>query len=339
MLTVLDALPDGLLTRDAARVWELLRGPTLIHLPGRREPPLFVSVLLHGNETTGWDAVRALLARYAGRALPRALSLFVGNVAAARAGVRRLPGQPDYNRVWTPGKDFAPERALMAEVVAAMAARGVFASVDVHNNTGRNPHYACVNRLMPAYLHLATLFSRTVVYFRKPDGVQSMAFAELCPAVTLECGQPGQAGSMAHALDYLEACLHLNELPSHPVAPQDIGLFHTVAVVKVPPHTRFGFGAQPTEDCSLCFAEDLDHYNFHELPQGTVLGYVNGCHVRLEAWDEQGADVGERYFTVEQGTLRTRLPVMPSMLTRDENIIRQDCLCYLMERLPLQETA
>jgi hypothetical protein len=26
--------------------------------------------------------------------------------------------------------------------------------------------------------------------------------------------------------------------------------------------------------------------------------------------------------------------VMPAMLTRDERVIRQDCLCYLMERLP-----
>jgi hypothetical protein len=26
--------------------------------------------------------------------------------------------------------------------------------------------------------------------------------------------------------------------------------------------------------------------------------------------------------------------LMPAMLTRDERVIRQDCLCYLMERLP-----
>jgi hypothetical protein len=32
--------------------------------------------------------------------LPRSLSLFVGNTAAAEQGVRHLPEQPDYNRVW-----------------------------------------------------------------------------------------------------------------------------------------------------------------------------------------------------------------------------------------------
>jgi hypothetical protein len=45
-------------------------------------------------------------------------------------------------------------------------------------------------------------------------------------------------------------------------------------------------------------------------------------------------DVAERFFSNDNGSLKTRLPVMPSMLTLNEEVIRQDCLCYLMERLP-----
>jgi len=30
-----------------------------------------------------------------------------------------------------------------------------------------------------------------------------------------------------------------------------------------------------------------------------------------------------------------RTPIMPSMLTVNERAIRQDCLCYLMERYPV----
>ena len=55
----------------------------------------------------------------------------------------------------------------------------MFASIDIHNNTGLNPHYGCVNRLDPPFLHLATLFSRIVVYFKRPLGVQSAAFASV----------------------------------------------------------------------------------------------------------------------------------------------------------------
>ncbi|HQU15256.1 MAG: peptidase M14 [Chromatiales bacterium 21-64-14] len=335
----MDQLPPGLLGAPTRELSRVLPGPTLIHLPGRRPEPLFVSVLLHGNEDTGLKAVQALLRRYVPgggpRELPRALTLFIGNVAAARHGVRRLAGQPDYNRVW-PGAldDGTPEHALMRQVVDEMRARSVFASVDVHNNTGLNPHYACINRRDHGFYHLATLFSRTVVYFTTPRGVQTAAFATLCPAVTLECGQPGNPRSETHALEYLDACLHLAALPSHPVAPQDIDLFHTVAVLKVPEEVSLGFGAG---DAALRLTEGLDHLNFRELPAGTRLGWIRpGSGARIQAYDEHGREVGARYLTDQGGELRVTRPVMPSMLTVDPVAIRQDCLGYLMERLPLE---
>jgi succinylglutamate desuccinylase len=327
----LEGLPEGLLALEAGRLASALQGPTLIHLRGRRDPALFVSVLMHGNETVGWEAIRDLLYRYASRGLPRSLSLFIGNVAAAAHGLRRLDHQPDYNRVW-PSSDLppTPEHRLMRQVTERMARRGVFASVDVHNNTGVNPHYACVNVIDHRFLHLATLFSRTVVYFLRPRGVQSMAMGQLCPAVTLECGKVGQALGMAHARDYLEACLHLSEHPLHPVAEHDIDLFHTVAQVKVPENVSFGFGQRGPD---IHFAEDLDRLNFRELPRGTSLGRVKaGSSLMLEVLDEQGRDVRDRFFLVEDDELRVRVPLMPSMLTKDERVIRQDCLCYLMER-------
>lgn len=332
-LTVLERLPAGLLERESHQLHQVLDGPTLIHLPGSRPGPLFVSVLLHGNESTGWLAVRELLRRYAGRPLRRSLSLFIGNVAAARQRLRRLDEQLDYNRIWR--GDGAPEHRMAEQVLDEMRARGVFASVDLHNNTGFNPHYGCVNVLDHRYLHLAALFSRTVVYFIRPDTVASMAFAALCPAVTLECGQPGQAHGTAHALAYLEACLRLDEHPQGPVSDQEIDLFHTVATVKVAPGVDFGFEENASE---VWFAQDLDHLNFHELPAGTTLGWVRpGTEVALEAWDENGREVGERYFRIDGGEIRTRVPVMPSMLTLDERVIRQDCLGYLMERYHLSE--
>ncbi len=336
MLTIADALPDGLLRASAGELADLLPGPTLLHLAGRRPAPLFVSVLLHGNEDTGWLAVQALLRKYAEAGLPRALSLFIGNVAAARAGVRRLDEQPDYNRIW-PGAadDGRPEHAMARQVVAEMRARGVFASIDVHNNTGLNPHYACVNRLDRPSLRLATLFSRTVVFFTRPLGVQSAAFAELCPAVTLECGKPGVARGVEHAVDFIESCLRLSEFPQHPIAPHDLDLFHTVATVRVPEQCTFGFGACGRD---IEFPPELEHYNFREIDAGTVLARVRAAAM-LEAQDEHGAEVAHRLFSRRDGLIRLARPLMPAMLTRDERVIRQDCLCYLMERLPLPTQA
>jgi succinylglutamate desuccinylase len=332
MLREINYLPDKLLALEARQLADHLSGPTLIHLPGRRDRPLFVSVLMHGNETVGWEAIRTLLAQYqGGQDLPRALSLFIGNVDAAAQGLRMLPDQPDYNRIWC-GSELAetPEKRMMEQVVERMRRRRPFASVDVHNNTGLNPHYACINHLDIRFFHLALLFSRTVVYFLRPKGVQSMAFADLCPSVTLECGKVGSAHGVEHARDYLEACLHLAEHPQHPVSHLDIDLFHTVAQVKVSPEVSFGFDPGETD---LVLDPDIDHLNFRELPVGTLFGQINGMGLdALDVRDEQGEMVVDDYFIFEEGQLCLRRSVMPSMLTKDLNVIRQDCLCYLMER-------
>lgn len=334
----LDRLPPRLLDCDSHQLHQALGGPALIHLPGEREPPLFVSVLMHGNESVGWDAMRLVLRERLGPdgpdrpvRLPRALSLFIGNPAAAAVGLRHLPEQPDFNRVW-PGSELAwtPEHDLMARVVERMAERGCFASIDLHNNTGNNPHYGCVNRVEPPYLRLAALFSRTVVYFEQPRGVQSQAFAALCPAVTLECGKAGQQLGIAHARQYIETCLALEGLSSDWPSAQDIDLFHTVAQVKIASGVEFGF---PPRDVALLLSPELEQFNFRELAPGTRFGTLRGAaDAVLDVRDDSGQDVGARFFDLDQGQLRLRIPAMPSMLTHDERVIRQDCLCYLMER-------
>jgi succinylglutamate desuccinylase len=331
MLTELDYLPEQFLQVEANELHTILPGPTLIHLPGRRDAPLFVSILLHGNEDTGLKAMQAVLKKYLDQPLPRALSLFIGNIDAAREGVRRREGQLDYNRVWSADADSTePEHRMMRKVVRIMAQRNVFASIDIHNNTGLNPHYACVNRLDDSFLHLATMFSRIVVYFTDPKGVQSEAFAQLCPAVTLECGKSGGAGGVEHASAFVEGALHLSGFPTHPVANHDLDLFHTVAVVKVPDNISLSVGDTKSD---LSLDENVDHYNFRELEPGTRLGQAGTRSMPLRVTNEAGKDVSEHYFAVKEGALVTRRPVMPAMLTRDLRVIRQDCLCYLMERL------
>ncbi len=331
MLNVIENIPEGLLQTDATHLYEILPQPTLIHLQGRRSEPLFVSLLLHGNEVTGLHAIQDLLRKYQTQELPRSLSIFIGNVSAAKEGQRRLQGQPDYNRVWPGGDEPAsPESIMMQQVIDAMRERHVFASIDIHNNTGINPHYACINVLDDPFFHLATLFSRIVVYFTRPTGVQSSAFAGLCPAVTIECGKVGQNYADQHAMEFLDAALHLSEIPSHSIPEHDIDLFHTIAIVKVPVEADFSFNG---EDCDISFDSDLDHMNFRELETGTRLGQISSSHsMHLQAWDNDGKDIGDEIFSYENNQILTRKPLMPSMLTLNERVIRQDCLCYFMER-------
>jgi hypothetical protein len=334
VLYITETLPPGLLQRAANQLHEVLPGPTLIHLTGRRPQPLFAAVLLHGNEDTGWLAARRLLREYANQPLPRSLSLFIGNIEAARQHQRFLDGQPDYNRIWSNEtvRQGTAERQMARQVIEEMRRRDVFACLDIHNNTGINPHYACVRRLDHGFLHLATLFGRTVVHFTKPDGVLIQPFSDLCPSVTVECGQPGQIYGVEHGFDYLRACLHLAEIPTHPVAEHDINLFHTVAIVKVPRDVSFSFDS---DDADIQFSRELDHFNFRELPAGTPLGRIRpGSHARLEVRDSDDREVGERFLRIVNDEICTTLPVMPSMLTLSERAIRQDCLGYFMEKRP-----
>jgi Succinylglutamate desuccinylase / Aspartoacylase family len=331
MLDVLDRLPSGFDRATARDLDRTLAAPTLIHLPGRRPEPLFVSVLLHGNEDTGLKAIQSVLARH-GNDLPRALSLFVGNVSAAKAGVRRLDAQPDYNRVW-PGSASAgtPEHAMMAEVVAQLARRRVFASIDIHNNTGLNPNYSCVNALDDGFLHLATLFSRTVVFFRRPLGVQSAALARYCPAITIECGKPGNVANEVHAAGLVEAALALDHFPERPVPARDLDLYHTVAVVKIPREVTFSFDGR---DAGIKFSSTLEQMNFRDLALGTVLGEVSRSVSRpLEVWGEDDSDLTAEFLRRDDTLVRLQRTVTPSMLTLDQRAVRQDCLCYFMERL------
>jgi len=330
MLTVLSELPEGLLQCDARQLHTVLPGPTLIRLAGKREDVLFISVLLHGNEITGWEVLRSVLAHHRDQALPRSLCLFIGNVAAAAEGRRCLPGQADYNRIWKTGATV--EHRLAEDVLAELATMPLFAAIDIHNNSGMNPHYACINKLAPDFLHLARLFSRTVVYFIQPDEVMSMAMAAYCPSVTLECGQPGETTGVTHAREFVEACLHLSTFPAHALPAAEFDLFHTVATVKLKPNTHIGI-AEVGADFSLL--PDMDKLNFTELPAGSLFGWSGSPSLPLQAWDEQGQEVTAQYFEVHEGEIITRTPVMPSMLSLDREIIHQDCLCYLMERLPL----
>lgn len=333
MLNELTQLPGGLLDKDAQHINEILPGPTLIHLEGQYKQPLFVCVLQHGNEKTGWLAMRELLRNYAGKLLPRSLSLFISNVEAAQYGVRRLGHQIDYNRIWPGGDSIGTdEHRLMRQVWEKMRIRGVFASIDIHNNTGCNPHYACINRLDNQFLNLARKFSDTVVYFTKPTGVQSLAFAQLCPSVTIECGKPGEDNGVQHARAYVESVLHLTKINNRRHKDADVQLFHTVATVKIPDHLSIGFGE---EGHDINFIESLDQMNFIEHPAGTLFARVRQHdHSIIEAWQEDGQEVAQKYFSIKGGKLTTRKHLMPSMLTKDVRIIKQDCLCYLMERMP-----
>ncbi|QTF94276.1 M14 family metallopeptidase [Halomonas sp. BM-2019] len=329
----LDALPRGFLDCPVNRLDTLFEGPTLIRLRGERRPPLFVSVLLHGNEVSGLLAVQQLLKdfEHRRRPLPRDLWLFVGNIEAARYGVRRLPGQPDYNRIWAGGEH--PECRLADELLDELRRQPLFAALDVHNNSGWNPLYGCVNRLEARYLRLARRFSAVMVYFTQPHEVLGVALSRLCPAATLECGLSGTAEGVSRVVHLITELLAAPALDATPPEP-DFELLHTIATVRVDDADRIGLGYQ-LERYDLCFPDDLEALNFRRLDADTAIGWRSPNARGLCVTDNDGRNVTTHYLRYQGEFILTRRPCVLSMLTRNISVIYQDCLCYIMEPYPL----
>lgn len=334
-LHIIDEIPNSLLEVAPADLHQILPGPTLLKIPGEKEPPFFICTLLHGDEPTGFLAVQQLLNRYLQqeKPLPRSIWLFLGNIAAARENVRHFHDQPDYNRIWKGGE--LPEHQLVEQLLEILQSNKPFAGVDIHNTSGRNPHYACVNKLDGPFINLGRLFSPVIVYFTRPEEVISRALAELCPAITVESGLAGDPFGVDHVLDFLEQCLALDSIPTNANNPTQPRVYHSIARIEVPDNCRIGFGEASTET-DINFVENLESMNFVEQAENTLVGWQHNPDLKLAVVDEHGEDVSEGFISYENGEIRLIRSVVPSMFTTFAPNILDDCLGYLMQRYALE---
>ena len=210
--------PPGLLDCSAHELWAHLDGPAIVHLPGARQPAMFVSVLLHGNETGGWEALRLLQRRFADRELPRAMIVLVGNVEAARFRLRHLDHQPDFNRIWR-AEQAGAEASLAQDIVARVSAHPLFCSVDVHNNTGVNPHYACVTSEDTTSLALAARFARPVILVHQPDTVLAAPSRPMRRRSSSRRGAPVSSAASSTSPTIWKGCSASKRCPPPPNLP------------------------------------------------------------------------------------------------------------------------
>ena len=326
-LSILSEIPEGFFELEIDNILEVFPEPTLIHLTGHKSPAIFVSILLHGNEYSGLKAVQALLSKYQQK-LPRSMYLFIGNVEAAQANLRVLPGQTDFNRCW-PGTEIEPDSAtrLMTEVIEVTTRDRLFAAIDIHNNTGANPHYACMTDVTQDNQHLAAMFNHIGLVFKRPKGVSTMAFNGICPAATLECGKPGEITGIEHAAELLDALLHMDHFPQRPIAAHDLQLVQSMATLNIPDDISFDFNLSAQAD--LTFEMGFERKNFTEIKTTDVFAFTRVTNPLLVT-NQEGEDVTSEMMRVENGKVYLNRTLMPAMITLDKTIIRQDCLCYLM---------
>ncbi len=332
-LHLIDTLPERFLEIEHQDIKELFDSPTLVRIEGEKNPPLFVSIMLHGNEYSGLLIMQEILRRYRsgeGFALPRSLWLFIGNVNAAKEGLRTLDGELDFNRAWpgTPHTD-SPTVRLVEEVMGHITAKGLFAALDLHNNTGKNPHYGCISVVNEPNKYLASYFNHIAMVFKTPKGVSTMAFDDICPAMTLECSTPGNRPAIERAVELIDDLMHLDHFPHKPLPSHDLQLVENRATLTVAEGVSFGFEDEEGE-FDLTITAGFDRHNFSELMAGEVFART-AVPRPFTVRSSDGEDITDSVLSITDGAVSLRTTLIPAMITLDKRIIRQDCLCYLME--------
>lgn len=328
-LKIIDHIPEGFLDIKPREITKIISSPTLLHLKGEKDQPFFISIILHGNEYSGLIILQKILKKYRNTVLPRSLIIFIGNPKACAQGVRHLKDQHDLNRIWKSGSPY--EEFLTKPVLEYAKNRKVQAAIDIHNNTGRNPVYACINKKEEECVKLAQTFSKNIVYFTKPDSVLSIALSNICPAIVIECGLPGHTQGIAAGTHFIESILDKeekwkkNKIKSFPV-------YHTFATLRIAPEATICFHPQPSlKEKHMCFIDHLDELNFQQLKPGTFLGKISDP-TQLKLIDKNSSNIFNQFFSIRENSLTVKSSFIPGMLTKNIQIAKSDCLGYIMKK-------
>ncbi|MCK4975139.1 MAG: succinylglutamate desuccinylase/aspartoacylase family protein [Sulfurimonas sp.] len=335
-LNVLYEMPNSFLEVSHRDIKKVFDKPTLIHLSGKKSSALFVSILLHGNEYSGLEIMQDILKKYKttnGYKLPRDLWIFVGNVDAAELGLRLLDSQVDFNRAWPGTPDADNDTAsLIQEVIDTISKEELFAAVDLHNNTGQNPPYGCISNVNEQNKYLCTLFNHIAMVFKMPKGVSTMAFDNICPAITLECSTPGNIPAKEKAFALVDALMHMDHFPQKQVAEHDLQLVQNSATVKINEDVTFCFeeDIHSDEETDVVVVKNFDHHNFTDLEKGEVFAFTK-VQKPFIVTSPEGEDITDMILQNDNGAISLKYALMPAMISMDKKIVLQDCLCYLLE--------
>ena len=329
-LDFMEGIPQSVADlRSMAEIRQTFPNPTLVHCKGRTEKSVFVCLLQHGNETTGFHVLKLLQKHLENHVPTKSLYLFVSNVAAAAQEMRFLPDQQDFNRCWGDGN--GPEQRLFRKVREALP-EDLFATIDIHNNTGKNPYYACVSQLNPEHIYLGSLFSRTLVYFTSPPNALSRTFSERMPSVTLECGNNENRDGIEKAFQLVLDVLALDTLAGHEHH-NSVEVYQTIGKIVVPPGNSYSFDGS---EAQIIFPQDFENLNFSPLKRDFPLAKTNSSeNSPLRVLNNEGSDDTDRFLTLRNGHLLLARGLTPSMLTTQRDVIEKDCLGYLMQKMSL----
>lgn len=301
-----------------------LEGPTELVFTGKHpQRRRVITTLIHGNESSGLEAVRRLLR--CAEAPETTMHVFVVSVdAAQRAPALTHRGHPiDLNRCFGPHPT-APLADAIKQRVQMIQPECI---VDLHNTSAPGPAYGICDRAGATERLLISQFAQLVLPSTIPLGAFRQWACGIAPTVTIECG--GENDRTADHIAYagLHRMWRSLELEPHG---KTVVAESAVRVELDQTQVSSSF-AHSDSRADFKFRADLTDFNQQPLPQGATLGTFRS--VRCPNWpiratNASGQTLNDDFFERDGVALKTKRPLQLFMATDDLRVAESDCLFY-----------
>ena len=287
-----------------------------------------MTTLIHGNEPSGFIALHRFLKEKITPAVN--MRFIVCNIEAAQLlpefSRRYLHFGEDLNRFFTQTKDNTAiiERAkLIKQAIKAVTPEAV---VDLHNTSGSSPAFGVAIHNTDQTLDLISLFTNKVILTGLRVGaIMEQYFA--APIVTIECGGAEQIQS--HQLAYLGLKKFSGAVNIFDRHASQVDIHQHPCRVELLPNVSVAFGHNhlPTADVTL--RADAEQLNNQLTPKGEFIGwYEEEGGLPFTAKNEQGIEQVNAMFRLQNGCIFTKQSLQVFMVTKDIDIVTNDCLFY-----------
>lgn len=323
MLKILNKLPEKLYDSAPDELEKLFESPVLIHLNGENSNPILFSCLMHGNETTGFLALQRILNKYRNKSLPRSVSIFIGNIKAASKGLRQLPDEGDFNRIWKEDNPLAME---MWNEIERLQPEAV---IDLHNNSGNNPLYCVLVNKQSEALNLGRLFCDNILIFPQIQGTFEYFWHDKYPSITLEAGIPEDKNNIEIVFNYIDSLLNIQSIKNHKFddSSEKLKIYKHLGTLRIPAECTVGYTG---ENSDFTINQNLDENNLKTVEAETIF-FKSPSNITPYFTDPYGKDIFDEYFLLKNGEIITKKRMIPTMITTNLRIVKSDCLCYMME--------
>jgi hypothetical protein len=144
--------------------------------------------------------------------------------------------------------------------------------------------------------------------------------------MAIECGLSTRKESVAEVTGFLNKLMKIDEMDFQ--LKDRPKVFRSSSRIFVPEDAEFSFDSLSHVDFS--FVPNIEDMNFAEIKAGELLG-LYFSDKRLVLLDNEDRDVSSKYLDYNNGEIRFKKNVRPSLLTTNMSNVRQDVLGYLME--------